>query len=59
MAEFFRKSLMLASDWITFWRWCRSVRTDCRASFLEAEVNSDPAYLPAGVSAIAGGLWPA
>lgn len=25
---------------------------------MEADVNNAPAYLPAAVSAIAGGLWP-
>lgn len=39
-------------------RWVKSLRTTSNASFLDAEVNNDPAYLPAAVSAMAGGLWP-
>lgn len=50
---------MLASLSITLPKWVKSVRTVCRASDLEAEVNNAPAYLPAALSAMAGGLWPA
>ena len=39
-------------------RWVKSSRTVCKAWVFEAEVNKDPAYLPAGVSAIDGALCP-
>ena len=43
---------------MTFFKWLRSFKTTSKASFFEAAVNNDPAYLPAGESAMAGGLWP-
>ena len=58
IAEFLRNSLMSDYWEITLWRWVTSLRTTSRASFLEAAVNKDPAYLPATLSAMAGGLWP-
>lgn len=58
MAEFFRNYLKDCSAEITPWRCWRSSSTDCRASPLDAEVNNEPAYRPAAVSAMAGGLCP-
>lgn len=58
IAEFLRNSLMLGSAWITLPRWVKSPSTVWSAWFLDAAVNNEPAYLPAGVSAIDGGLWP-
>lgn len=58
MAEFFKNSLNAGSASITFARCVKSFKTVWRASVLDAEVNRDPAYLPAAVSAMLGGLWP-
>ena len=49
---------MFESCSITFPKWVKSLRTVCKASDLEAAVNNAPAYLPAGLSAIAGALCP-
>jgi hypothetical protein len=43
---------------ITFCKWVKSPKTTSNDYFLDAAVNNEPAYLPATVSAIAGGLWP-
>jgi len=39
-------------------KWVRSLATIWRALDLEAAEKSEPAYLPEGVSLIAGGLCP-
>jgi hypothetical protein len=57
-AEFLRISLNSELSLMTPRKWVRSSRTDWSASVLEAELKSDPAYLPEGVSVSAGGLWP-
>lgn len=58
IAEFFKNSLINDCSPMTLLRWVKSLSTTSKASFLDAEVNKDPAYLPGAVSAIAGGLWP-
>ncbi len=58
MAEFFKNYLINGWSPMTFPRWVRSLKTTSKASFLDAEVNNDPAYLPGALSAMAGGLWP-
>ena len=58
MAEFFKNYLIIDCSLMTLFKWVKSLKTTSKASFFDADVNNDPAYLPAAVSAMAGGLWP-
>jgi hypothetical protein len=58
MAEFFKNCWMVSYYLMTFCKWIKSLKTTSKTYFLDDAVNNEPAYLPATVSAMAGGLCP-
>lgn len=58
IAEFFKNCWIVSYCFTTPCKWIKSLKTTSKTSLLDAAVNKEPAYLPATVSAIAGGLWP-